>query len=91
MNKVIIFKDVVVSAKASLLFNGYSRRTTATEPRLSELVAEYKRIGYDVEVIEHEVEPNGCNVCYEEGAQVGEKYGDIYIRHPPVETQNKKE
>jgi hypothetical protein len=83
-NKIIFFKHLSTSPKAELLYSGYSRRTTAAEPRLSELVAEYKRIGYDVQVVEYQVEANGCGVCYEAGAQVGEVYGDIYVRRRPV-------
>lgn len=83
-NKIIFFKHLSTSPKAELLCSGYSRRTTAAEPRLSELVAEYKRIGYDVQVVEYQVEANGCDACYEAGAQVGEVYGDIYVRRRPV-------
>ena len=86
MGQMIFFKQIGASEKAQLLYSGYSRRTTAAEPRLSELVAEYRRIGYDVEVVEYQVEPNGCGVCYEAGAQVGEMYGDIYVRRSTGDT-----
>ena len=82
-NKIIFFKHLSTSPKAELLYSGYSRRTTAAEPRLSELVNEYKRIGYEVQVVEYQVEANGCGVCYEAGAQVGEVFGDIYVRRKP--------
>lgn len=84
-DKLVFFKHLSVSAKADLLYRGFSRRTTAAEPRLSELIAEYRRIGYDVEVVEYQVEAGECGVCYEAGAQVGEKYGDIYVRRKPAD------
>lgn len=80
MAKLAHFKVHAESAAAELLYRGFSRRTTATEPRLSELVDEYRRIGYEVEVVEYRVDPNACNVCFEEGAKAGERYGDIYVR-----------
>lgn len=61
---------------------GYTRRTTATEPRLTEIVTEYRRIGFDVEVVEHEPDPDGCNVCFEDSAMVKAGYKDVYVRVP---------
>lgn len=75
------FKKIKPSPKADLLLQGYSRRTTASEPRLSELAAEYLRIGYEVELIEHQVEPNSCGVCFDNTDQKdGSTYYDIFIR-----------
>lgn len=68
------------SREATLLAAGYVRRTAVGEPRLSELVTEYERIGFEVEVIEHRTEGDVCGICYEADAQAGEVYGDIYIR-----------
>ena len=80
MANVKFFKEIAASPESELLVRGYSRRTATAEPRLSELVAEYRRIGYDVEVIEYRVEPDGCCVCFGAGAKSGEVYGDIYVR-----------
>jgi hypothetical protein len=85
-DQVILIRHRSTGRRAELLDSGYSRRTTATEPRLSELVAEYRRIGFDVEVIEHRVEAADCGVCYEAGAQAGESYGDIYVRRKPADS-----
>lgn len=73
-------RRIASGAKSELLFRGYSRRTTAAEPRLSEIVAEYRRIGFEVEVIEHQVEPNSCGVCFEVDETTGQKYCDVYVR-----------
>lgn len=83
-DKVVFFRHLSASRKAELLSRGYSRRTTAAEPRLSELVAEYRRIGFDVEVVEYRAEASDCSSCYDAGAQVGETYGDIYVRRKPA-------
>ncbi|MFO1218686.1 MAG: hypothetical protein U1E89_09975 [Burkholderiaceae bacterium] len=64
-----------------LLQRGYVRRTTATEPRLSEIVAEYRRIGFDVQVIAHEPEPGACIACFEDAAgTAAAEYCDVYVR-----------
>lgn len=75
--------------KEDLIAQGYTRRTTAAEPRLSELVTHYKEIGHDVEVIEFKAESNGCDVCFNptddcagssSKKKNAEVYYDIYVR-----------
>lgn len=68
------------SAAAELLLRGFSRRTTTAEPRLSEIVAEYRRIGFEVEVIDHQAEPDRCGVCFEVREGSDAKYCDVYVR-----------
>lgn len=81
MATVKFVRELSAGSKSGLLGQGYIRRTTTTEPRLSELVDEYRRIGYDVEVIEHRVEGDACGVCFGTGSEGGgEVYGDIYVR-----------
>ncbi len=70
-----------MACESELLRRGYSRRTTAAEPRLSELVAEYERIGYDVKVIEHRPPAEACSVCYERCAEI---CADVYVRFNPA-------
>jgi hypothetical protein len=80
MAKLQFHRRIEASSKSDLLYRGYSRRTTAAEPRLSEIVAEYLRIGFEVEVIEHQVEPNSCGICFEVDENVELKYCDVYVR-----------
>lgn len=80
MTRILLQRDPASNRRAELLYLGYTRRTTVAEPRLSELVDEYLRIGYEVEVVPHEIEPGGCGVCFDESAAVGEMYGDIFVR-----------
>ena len=84
MAKLQFHNRIETSAKADLLYRGYSRRTTAAEPRLTEIVSEYRRIGFDVEVIEHQVEPNSCGVCFEVEENVDRRYFDVYVRPAPL-------
>ncbi len=79
---------------AELEAQGFMRRTTATEPRLSELVDQYREIGHDVEIVEFKPETNGCSVCFSPqpdcaGAQLKKSkyeakkpdvYFDIFVR-----------
>ncbi|HEX9812196.1 MAG TPA: hypothetical protein VGA88_08935 [Burkholderiales bacterium] len=69
-----------MSREAKLRLEGWVRQTTLGEPRLSEVVQTYRALGYEVEVIEHRVEGDGCNSCFEVGAKAGSVYGDVYLR-----------
>lgn len=68
------------SREAKLLAEGWTRQTTIGEPRLSELIQAYRELGYEVEVIEHRIEGDGCNTCFEADKELGRVYGDIYLR-----------
>ena len=49
--------------------DGWVRRTTYDEPRLSELVEAYKEMGLDVRLEEPEpADANGCSACFGESA-----------------------
>lgn len=76
------------SLESALLFRGYTRRTTASEPRLSEIVAEYRRIGFEVEVIEHRVEPGECGVCFGVEGGTAETYYDVFVRRAAPATKD---
>lgn len=81
MATIEFVRKIKSSGKADLLLQGFSRRTTASEPRLSELASEYERIGYLVEIVPHEVEPNSCGVCFEVPNQKdATMYCDIFVR-----------
>jgi hypothetical protein len=72
------------SREAKLLAEGWVRQTTIGEPRLSELVQTYRELGYEVEVIEHRTEGDGCSTCFEADKELGRVYGDIYLRKRAV-------
>ncbi len=81
MTKVVFVRKGERSREAELLAQGYVRRTTIGEPRLSELVAEYERIGFDVQVIEHRAQTDDCGVCFDAGKEAGQVFGDVYVRN----------
>lgn len=69
--------------EADLLSEGWVKQTTIGEPRLSEIVENYRQLGYEVHVVEHREEAGtgaGCNTCFTAGAEMGQVYGDVYIR-----------
>ncbi|MDR2239582.1 MAG: hypothetical protein LBE33_04000 [Zoogloeaceae bacterium] len=79
----IPLKLVVGGEQADLLKQGWTKQTTIGEPRLSEIADNYRRLGYEVHVIEHREESEsgaGCNTCFTAGAEMGQVYGDLYIR-----------
>jgi hypothetical protein len=77
----IPLKLVKGGKEADLLAEGWIKQTTIGEPRLSEIVDNYRQLGYEVHVIEHREELDaGCNTCFTAGAEMGRVYGDVYIR-----------
>lgn len=78
---VIPLKLIKGGKETDLLAAGWVKQTTIGEPRLTEIVENYRRLGYEVHVIEHPEEPgDGCNTCFTAGAEMGQVYGDVYIR-----------
>ncbi len=78
----IRLKLVKGGQEGELLAQGWVKKTTIGEPRLSEIVENYRNMGYEVYVIEHPVETSGdsCNTCFSADAEAGKMYGDIFIR-----------
>ncbi len=79
---LVFHRRAATSRGAELTLRGFTRRTTAAEPRLSEIVQEYRRIGFEVETVDHERDPEGCNVCFEDAAVAKAGYKDVYVRAP---------
>lgn len=63
-----------------LLAQGWIKQTTINEPRLSEIAENYRQLGYEVHVVEHPVVGEGCKTCFTAGAEIGQVFGDVYIR-----------
>ena len=71
----------VVSPEDALLKDGWKRQTTIGEPRLSEIVQNYKAMGFEVHVEEFKTEGDaGCTTCFDAGQGMGFMYGTVYIR-----------
>jgi hypothetical protein len=58
---------------------GWIKRTTIDEPRLSEIVKEYKTLGYEVhlEPVKFEDLDEDCRKCYRESI---DKIKTVYVR-----------
>jgi hypothetical protein len=65
---------------AELAGQGWLRQTTMGEPRLSELVENYRAMGYDVHVETFRAQGEGCNTCFDAGEEMGKAYGTVYVR-----------
>lgn len=59
---------------------GWARQTTIGEPRLSEIVENYKSMGFEVHVEEFKTDGDGCNSCFDAGQEMGISYGTVFIR-----------
>lgn len=75
-----IVQAKVVSPEDALLKDGWVRQTTIGEPRLSEIVQNYKAMGFEVHVEEFKTDGDGCNTCFDAGQGLGFMYGTVYVR-----------
>ena len=84
----IRLKLVKGGREGDLLVQGWTMQTTIGEPRLSEIVENYRQMGYEVQVVEHPAKKSGdaCNTCFSAGAEMGQMYGDVYIRKSGITT-----
>ena len=71
---------------SKLAQEGWILRTTIGEPRLSEVVENYRAMGYEVHVepfiTSHAAAADGessCTVCYDD-ASAGQAWGSVYVR-----------
>lgn len=69
-----------VNPEDALLRDGWVRQTTIGEPRLSEIVQNYKTMGFEVHVEEFKTEGDGCTTCFDAGGEMGFMYGTVYVR-----------
>lgn len=75
-------------AMDKLMREGWILRTTIGEPRLSELVENYKSMGYDVHVeyfgdaAQSSADGEGCTTCFDAADRSDEKqrWGSVYVR-----------
>ena len=71
----------VLSPEDALLKDGWARQTTIGEPRLTEIVNNYKAMGFEVHVEEFKTEgDSGCTTCFDAGQGMGFMYGTVYVR-----------
>ena len=70
-----------VSPEDALLKDGWVRQTTIGEPRLTEIVQNYKAMGFEVHVEEEfKTEGEDCTTCFDAGQEMGFMYGTVYVR-----------
>jgi hypothetical protein len=58
----------------------WRRVSTLSEPRLSEMVENYRTLGYEVQVRDVQSSAGDCNTCFDAGAKVGQVFGTLYVR-----------
>jgi hypothetical protein len=84
MNKprtvIPIIQAKAVNPEDALRAAGWARQTTIGEPRLSEIIANYKSMGFEVHVEEYKADGPGCNTCFDAGNELGFSYGTVFIR-----------
>jgi len=67
-------------SEAALLENGWEKKTTIGEPRLTELAESYAALGWEVHVERYTADGRSCNTCFDAGDEVGQVHGVIYVR-----------
>jgi len=70
-----------MTREQELLREGWERRTTYDEPRLSEMVEMYAELGLDVHL--EPLDPSDPQECAECMRQQPERYRTIYVRERP--------
>lgn len=71
----------MLTREEQLAAEGWEKKITYDEPRLSEIVEMYREIGYDVHLEPFIAEDSpGCAECMKESP---DKYQTIYIREKP--------
>ncbi|MEW6071055.1 MAG: hypothetical protein AB1726_00480 [Planctomycetota bacterium] len=67
---------------AELIAAGWKKKTTYDEPRLSEIAAAYRELGFEVRL--EPFAPAGAPDCTECMAVSPERFRTIWIRRPPA-------
>jgi hypothetical protein len=60
--------------------DGWLALSTLSEPRLSEMAENYRRLGYEVDVREVQRNGGGCYNCFDVGESVEQVLGTLYVR-----------
>jgi hypothetical protein len=79
MGLTIPIRQAKDQTEADLIRHGWQKQTTLEEPRLGEVAEGYRAMGYEVYVQSFQ-SAEGCNTCFETGAQMGRTYGTVWIR-----------
>lgn len=69
-----------------LMQQGWIRRTTIGEPRLSEVVENYRAMGYEVHVERFGGVEGSCTTCYDatDPSSENQVWGTVYVRQGPA-------
>ena len=73
----------MTTREAELVAQGWQRKSTIDEPRLSELVEAYRRIGCAVHL--EPLDPSDLSDCGECLKTDSDRYKTIYIRNPGID------
>jgi hypothetical protein len=77
---VIPIRPLGSVSEEALLKDGWEKKTTIGEPRLTELAENYASLGWDVHVERYTADGQSCNTCFTVGDDLGQVHGVIYVR-----------
>jgi hypothetical protein len=66
--------------RARLVRDGWMEQMSIGEPRLSELIEKYKKLGYEVRVESYEASCDDGNVDSDAGREMARHVGTVYVR-----------
>lgn len=76
------------SREQELISQGWTKQSILDEPRLSEIVQEYRDLGFEVHLEPLDPqgcqESDGCTVCFQ-NPEVAAQFKVIFTRRPPDE------
>ena len=80
-DNIIPLRPAASGREAELLAQGWTKQTTIDEPRLSEIAAAYRQLGFEVEVLIHSADSSGgCETCFDAAEKIGKRCGDLFVR-----------
>ena len=88
MRTIIPIKKVDTPDPTVAVSDGWERLSTLSEPRLSEMVENYKALGYEVEVRDIQRTEGSCNTCFDAGSEMGQVFGTLFIRKSDAKPDN---
>lgn len=80
MKTVIPIKQVNTKPAVAEPGDGWRPLSTLSEPRLSEMAANYKSLGYEVDIRDIQRSEGGCNTCFDAGQEIGQVFGTLWVR-----------
>jgi hypothetical protein len=83
MRTVIPIVPMKAKPAADVESGGWTPLSTLSQPRLSEMAENYRRLGYEVDIRDVQRTSGGCYSCFDVSEAVEQVIGTLYVRRRP--------